>query len=331
METSYLLPPELELLLTIRFSASIPDMPLEIPNPTTATGASLKQLIRTGLPKALSLHRLRLIYAGKALEDSIPLSTALKLGGASSSASPGRSNRTPSPVLDSRDKGKVPLRGPSQQRIYIHCSIGDIILSPADLAAEARLAAIANEEHDVDEGFDTSPFGAGAGATGQPGPSSSRSPAGRQVEGQDESTTTTTPAPRGFDRLLSSGFSVAEVSALRSQFLALQSLTHTPDTMPSGAELRRLEDRWMDEDSGGGLDGAAGGGAGITNNDATGTNGVAAGLNDMLWGCVMGFFWPVGCGLWLIREEGVWSWRKGLAVFVGVVVNLGFGAVRVMN
>ena len=51
----------------------------------------------------------------------------------------------------------------------------------------------------------------------------------------------------------------------------------------------------------------------------------------MLWGAVMGFFWPIGCAMWLRREEGVWSWRKGLAVFVGVVVNVAFGAVRVMN
>ena len=32
-----------------------------------------------------------------------------------------------------------------------------------------------------------------------------------------------------------------------------------------------------------------------------------------------------------LDEEGVWSWRKGLAVFVGIVVNVFFGAMRVMN
>ncbi len=51
-------------------------------------------------------------------------------------------------------------------------------------------------------------------------------------------------------------------------------------------------------------------------------------LDDMLWGAVMGFFWPIGCAMWLRREKGVWSWRKGLTVFVGVVVNVAFGAVR---
>jgi iron-sulfur cluster assembly protein len=141
---------------------------------------------------------------------------------------------------------------------------------------------------------------------------------------------TTTAAPRGFDRLLSAGFTASEVSALRSQFLALQSVSHTPDTMPSGAELRELEDRWMDEGSeatGGGA-GAAGGGAFAGGEDDRGSHGA---LDDMLWGAVMGFFWPIGCVMWLRREEGVWSWRKGLAVFVGVVVNVAFGAMRVMN
>jgi iron-sulfur cluster assembly protein len=54
-------------------------------------------------------------------------------------------------------------------------------------------------------------------------------------------------------------------------------------------------------------------------------------MDDMLWGAVMGFFWPIGCAMWLRREEGVWSWRKGVAVFVGVVVNAAFGAMRIMN
>lgn len=112
--------------------------------------------------------------------------------------------------------------------------------------------------------------------------------------------------------------------------------------MPSGAELRRLEDIWMDEGasagsmemggSGMGTGGASGSGdAGIANYGVGTTSGAAGPLDDMLWGSVMGFFWPVGCGLWLLREQGVWSWRKGLAVFVGIVVNFGFGVVRFLN
>jgi hypothetical protein len=33
----------------------------------------------------------------------------------------------------------------------------------------------------------------------------------------------------------------------------------------------------------------------------------------------------------LRREEGVWSWRKGVAVCVGVIVNAVFGAMRIMK
>jgi iron-sulfur cluster assembly protein len=102
--------------------------------------------------------------------------------------------------------------------------------------------------------------------------------------------------------------------------------------MPSGEELRLLEDRWMDEGStsdGGQESGALG--AGIDAEGGLLGSGGSSGLDDMLWGSMMGFFWPVGCAVWLLREEGIWSWRKGLAVFVGVVVNCGFGAVRVLT
>ena len=87
----------------------------------------------------------------------------------------------------------------------------------------------------------------------------------------------------------------------------------------------------MDETSAGMEEGDLGHLGGITNDGGNMGSGIGGALDDMLWGSVMGFFWPVGCALWLLREEGVWSWRKGLAVFVGVVVNLGFGAVRMIS
>lgn len=52
-------------------------------------------------------------------------------------------------------------------------------------------------------------------------------------------------------------------------------------------------------------------------------------LEDMLWGNLMGFFWPVGAAVWLTREEGVWSKRRQVAVVTGVLVNLAFGVMRV--
>lgn len=311
------------LLIAVRFSASIPDLPLDVADPDTTTGAGLKQLIRDQLPSTLSSHRLRLIYAGRGLEDTTSLATSLKL--------PPSPSRTPRPADDedqndlssdpnkSNAKGKQAVRD-SRPRIYIHCSIGDIALSEIDLAAEASVASTILLQKQKEE-KSTLPHSS----------SLFPSPADRTTTHAQPPAPSTTPAPRGFDRLLSAGFTPAEVTALRSQFLAVQSVSRTPDTMPSGEELRDLEDRWMDEGStvaqaqGGGESSAVGeddGGFGLGSRSA---------MDDMLWGAVMGFFWPVGCAMWLRREEGIWSWRKGVAVFVGVVVNAAFGAMRVMN
>jgi len=129
------------------------------------------------------------------------------------------------------------------------------------------------------------------------------------------------PAPQGFDRLLSAGLSVAEVTSLRSQFLAVQAHTHTPDTMPSPIEMRQLEERWLDAGTpqNGGASGAGAGG-----DDEAG-----GGLEDMLWGNIMGFFWAVGAIVWLVREEGVWSKRRQVGVVTGVLVNIAFCILRI--
>ena len=129
------------------------------------------------------------------------------------------------------------------------------------------------------------------------------------------------PPPQGFDRLLSAGLSAAEVASLRSQFLAVQAHTHTPDTMPSASEMRLLEERWLD--AGTPLNGGIGGSGGGTDDEGGG------GLEDTLWGNVMGFFWAVGAIVWLVREEGVWSKRRQVGVVTGVLVNIAFCLLRV--
>lgn len=310
-------PQPFPLLLTIRFTANIPDLLLTIPNPTNTTPLSLKGKIRKTLPPDLSTHRLRLIHSGKVLPDTSTLTLALRLP--SPPPPPPRSPlRNEPPNNDkskSKDKGKAPLRSrpPSPppapaQRVYIHCSIGDA-LQPTELAAEAD-AALASEQ----------PSRAPT-PSGQPDTEASASSSAPSTI-----TTTTTPAPRGFDRLLGAGFAPSEIAALRSQFLDLQAHTHTPDTMPSAAELRVLEDRWIDESTApdGGVDGGGGGGGGVD-------DGEGGGLEDMLWGNVMGFFWPLGAVVWLLREEGVWSKRRQIAVFTGLLVNVAFSVLRVTS
>jgi hypothetical protein len=311
------------LLITVRFSASIPDLQLDVPDPEIITGAGLKQLIRAELPKPLSSNRLRLIYAGRGLEDTAALTASLKLP-----LSPSRS-RSPAAdqpeTPDENGKGKQPVHD-TRPRLYIHCSIGDISLSKHDLDSEASVASTVLLQQKQQQGKADKKSPAKDASSLPP---TSAQP--RPVSQTQPPSTTTTPAPRGFDRLLSAGFTAAEVAALRSQFLAVQSVSRTPDTMPTGDQLRDLEDRWMDEGSTaaqvqGGL-----GGEGVGDDEGGIGPGSRGAMDDMLWGAVMGFFWPIGCAMWLRREEGVWSWRKGVAVCVGVIVNASFGAMRIMN
>ena len=306
---------EYDLDLTIRFSASLPDLLLSIPASLNANTATLKQLIRSRIPDAHAKHRIRLIHAGKALIDDVPLTASLKKR--TISRPPSRIG-TPSPY-DSRipgtataaaaaerenldGKGKQPLRDPlpAQSRIYIHCSIGDIVLSAAELADEAATAAAAQ-------------------------PTESEGAQAQIPTDQEPNTTTTTPVPRGFDRLLHAGFSAAEVQSLRLQFLAIQAHTHTPDTMPNPAELRDLEDRWLDSSDATGEGLGDGGAMGVAPHDDELQTGA---LDDMIWGTAMGFFWPVGCMMWGVREVGIWSQRRKMAVVVGFLLNVGIGLVR---
>jgi iron-sulfur cluster assembly 1 len=317
------------LELTIRFSASLPDLHLSIslaeqPHANTST---LKQLIRTHLPADLSPRRIRLIYSGKALSDDAALSTSLKR---SLSHPPSRTS-TPRPTVHNGDadasssrslKGKSPIRDSTPiptTRIYIHCSIGDLVLTPTELAAEARLA----------HPQDASP--------------SSQTSTTTQTQAQNATNDPPpVPAPRGFDRLLATGFTPAEVTSLRLQFLSIQSHTHTPDDMPSPSTLRAMEDQWLDSsfsattgtvvNSNPNADGTGTAGGGGDNlpllPGASDEESEANSLDDMLWGTAMGFFWPVGCLWWAVREDGVWSGRRRMAVVIGAVLNLGVAFVR---
>lgn len=285
-------PTETPLELVVRFSTSNPDLILAIDKPGVTSILSLKQQIRAQLSEPASASRLRVIHSGKVLTDTAALSKSVNV----TVPPPGANDDSKS----AKAKGKLPVRETAAvSRVYIHCSIGDV-LSSTELAAEAKAA----EEAD-----------AALLSKAQPTISTSTAAGSQDVS-------STTPAPRGFDRLLSTGFTAAEVANLRTQFLAIQSHSHTPDTMPSGPELLALEERWLDN----------------TSNPATGAGGdgasddeVSGSLEDMLYGNLIGFFWPIGAMMWLMREEGVWSRRRQIAVLSGFLVNLTFGFLRVMN
>lgn len=275
------------LRITVRFTTSVPDLLLDITDAEETSVIALKYLIRSKLETPTSQHRFRLIHSGKLLQDDNILSAVLKV--------PTAPPRTP----DLKGKGKAVE--PPAPRAYINCSIGDI-LTPEELSAEA-LAATESSKNAKKRVRIESPNGAPKLAT------------------------TTTPAPRGFERLLAGGFSAAEVNQLRLQFRSIQSNIHTPDTMPSPTTMLRMEDAWID-DNGGNTGMGAGGASGFE----FGEDGLGGGaVDDLLWGNIMGFLWPLGCLVWVIREEGVWSRRRKMAVFTGFVLSLSFGILRVAS
>jgi hypothetical protein len=323
MTTAMELPEQLVYLI-IRFASSIPDLPLSVRSPRTTTTLSLKQLIRPHLPSSNAASRLRLIYAGKVLADTTPLSSSLRIP--PPPPPPPRGDEAHSENgLGSKGKGKQPVRDvspmsdsadipPDAKRYYIHCSLGDT-LSESELASEAALAQ--TTEASLKAQYQSHP----------PGRRASRASIASDHGPRRRSSTANTPAmPQGFDRLLSSGFTPQEVATLRSQFQTNLSYTHTPDTMPSAAEMRGMEDRWLDSTATDpsaaltGEGGETGWGAGFAVEEG--------GLDDMLWGYLTGFFWPLGAFHWGFREEGVWARRRQVAVVMGVVLNAAFGFMR---
>lgn len=280
--------------VVVRFSTSNPDVVLQIRHPSTTSAFTLKQQIRAQLPAPQSESRLRLIHAGKVISDEHALSKTLHA----------RVSPPPKAGEDSKSekaKGKQPLKEHVEApRVYVHCSIGDALV-PSELAAEAKAAV------DADNILASSL---------QPETSTS-------TGGEHAPSSTTTPAPRGFDRLLTAGFTAAEVATLRTQFLAIQAHTHTPDTMPTGHDLLLLEEQWLDNGSSAATAGGETAG-GFGGDDSRG-------LDDLIWGPLMGFFWPVGAMFWLMREEGVWSGRRQTAVMAGFIMNLTFGFFRLLS
>lgn len=283
-------PGALRLDLVIRFSTSNPDVVIQIANATQCSALSLKQRIRAELSSPACDGRLRLIHAGKVIPDNEALSRSL-----GNPQPPSRQDAAKS----EKAKGKLPVRDDKLvARVYIHCSIGDT-LSTAELEDEKRRAVDADDALQAESGVPSGHGTTGASAV-EPGAS-------------------TTPAPQGFDRLLSAGFTAAEIATLRTQFRAIQAHTHTPDTMPTGRALLALEEQWLEQSNSG-----SGPGLGM---DDLGDDG----LDDLLWGSIMGFFWPVGMVCWLLREEGLWSRRRQMTVMAGFFINLMFGFMRLLT
>jgi hypothetical protein len=338
--------PDQLIYLIIRFTASLPDLSVSIKSPRTTPTLSLKQLIRQTLPFNHAAARLRLIYAGKVLADSAALSNSLRLpappprtGGSGKDGTyneqgPGSKSkgkqaiRDPEPEEEENRVGRVNVQIPlDAKRYYIHCSLGDA-LSPSDLASEATLAQSteATLRAQYASKSSTNAQQQSSSTTG----TKEEADSARRRTSSTATPATTTPTPQGFDRLLTSGFTAQEISTLRTHFTTNLSYTHTPDTMPSPTTIRRLEDAWLDStatDPSPALTTTGEGGAG-ENGWVDSFTVEEGGLDDMLWGYLTGFFWPLGGLVWGFREEGVWTRRRQVAVVTGVVINAVFGFIR---
>lgn len=286
------------LRLIIRFAPPTPDLSLAISSPSTTTPQNLHTLIRPHLPLHQAACPIRLISAGALLSPKLPLTSSLRLPQQRKRALLPPPPRGPTAAAAAEGEEE---KDDQEQPIYIHAAIsGSSKLSAAALAAEYQTLPPHGSSSTV--GFSHPPK-----ISIQSSPSSN--------------------PPLGFDALLSTGVSPAEIASLRSQFRSMHAHIHTPDTMPSHSELLILEERWLEHNSshGGEVVGDVEGGA---SGWAGGAGGDGGALEDVLWGSVMGFFWAVGAVAWLVREEGVWSRRRSAAVIVGVSINLAVCALR---
>ncbi|KAL2206025.1 hypothetical protein CC79DRAFT_1398000 [Sarocladium strictum] len=274
------------LHVTIRFSNSYPDLDLDIPSPECTSVLGLKYLLRTSIA---SHSRLRLIYRGRLLADTAALSSVLQQPPPLPAS---QSHQTEH--VDPSGKGKARLDPPPSlppiiQRVYVNCSIGDE-LSAEELEEEREAAALP-------------PDNSAATSSGAAPPTSTR------------------PRPRGFDRLLQSGFTSTEISTLRTQFASIHNERFASDALPSPDTMRGLEDAWIDNNAGEGPNNAAA--RAFEDEGST----MATVLDVLIRGMMIGFFFPLGSMTWLLRQEGIWSEKWQIFVGSGVVLSLTVGVV----
>ena len=341
--TNPLLSPSLHL--TVRFSASLPDLHLDIPSPNRTTIVALKHRIRERLLALSSSSkdkdskdddqttakaarsRLRFIHAGKILPDTAIVSSVL------------RPPPPPPMAVDPKGKGKAVYRQQQQQqqqqqqRVYVNCSIGDE-LTDEELSTEAAAASFIPTTPVGSVDSPSTSTGKTSRTTGLHQPSTASSGETRSRANASRQETDRNTAPRGFDRFLSAGFTPAEVNQLRLQFRSIQASRFTPDTMPSPDTLRSMEDAWIDTNHGGvggaglGMEADDGTGEPIPTNETDGFNGM---VDTLVKGMFIGFVFPLGAIAWVLREEGMLSKRWRVSIAFGVVFGFAIGVLRAFS
>lgn len=195
---------------------------------------------------------------------------------------------------DPKGKGKAVAGAKPVVRVYVNCSLGDE-LSTKELEDEARESGKPPAET----------VGGDSGATPTP---------------------STKPQPRGFDRFLSSGFTSTEVATLRTQFASIHADRFPTDEPPSPDTQRRMEDDWLDNNN---VNEAV-----LPNPSDDDPSGLAQGLDTLIRGMAIGFFWPLGCLFWGLRLEGpesMWGDRWKTFVASGAVLSLTTGIIMSLS
>lgn len=159
----------------------------------------------------------------------------------------------------------------------------------------------------------------------------------------------TSEAPKGFNRLLSQGFSEADIEELRQQFFSLHGRSLPPNATQE--QVQELEDRWIDSTVGHDIDEFpanvrfdqptgntdADAGEGTTSTDIGSTADTRHQMirrnleahKDLFFGVCVGFaLGALAIVLLFLEVGGVFSKKTRMAIISGVIVNISFGILR---
>lgn len=190
--------PDDDVVLRVRFATGLADLLHPLSGDLTA--GTLKDVIRDRRAAETKGRILRLIYLGKILADDVRLVDVCRIPPPPPRTSQGARGRGVVNRADAGGKGKAKVLERPAGEVVLQCSIGSLI---SDLAREAEQRRVA--------------LGGAATSTGAVAASASAGTASAGLSSVEDSRSTT-PAPRGFDRLRQAGFDEADIAALRQQF-----------------------------------------------------------------------------------------------------------------
>ncbi|OAA69844.1 putative protein family UPF0645, transmembrane [Cordyceps fumosorosea ARSEF 2679] len=279
------------LLITVRFSSSLPDLTTDVPSPSSTTVLAFRHSLRA---RIASRSRLRLIYQGRILPDAASLASVLKPLPA---PPPAPAPAPPAPT----DKGKAVVRPPPPVRVYLNCSIGDE-LTTAELDAEEAAAA--------------APPGESAAEAEEATRKTTTKPRPRGFDRLLQAGFTTSEVATLRTQLAS----------IRAERFAPDEAPPSPDTMRRLEDAwidGNAGDLPPSISSGGG----GGGGRGPLDDDGSDMSTV---LDVLIRAMMIGFFFPLGSMTWLLRQD-VWGDKWRIFVGSGVVLSLTVGIFMTMG